>query len=753
MMGNSRGIWRSLSSLAIVFVFALTSLFLLVGPGAGTANAYIGSALGIQDTPKITKLIYPTFGNPVIAKKGENFTIEYDPRAGNSSLPVPAVTGFKALLTSTNEPYPVTKELPVISSQQAFSREWPNLSNYTVYRVTVNAPLSLPDHLFDLTVQARTGGAWVTDMQPHAVQTVNQYKDHFSFCQLTDIHMFGPELARPYVVQKERGARQPNGPGAVYYQKAIAQVNRMKPDFCVFTGDFDYCQSYYTQDEGAPWGICTEYEFEASWFYEETLKLDVPVYMVPGNHDGYNEGQNAAHEDGQENWKKLFGPLYHSFDYGNYHFLALNSMDWPPSLRETFNWFWFILQPYKYKGQLRGGGDPYADGLHFELVPPEETFTDQLAWMRDDLKAHQGAKMRIVAMHHDPMKASGHQWKDDPIIGMGNGEGRLASVDLMRKYNVALEISGHDHWDGFSTIDWTSGGGQVKFVNTTSVEFQADGDSPYYPGYRRIWINDGQVESYNYLDPMYSYPVYDGTNVGGTTNLHNLSTPAVESTFSAGPPWNAQDVSCTIADHLIKPLPAAYMEFPMPYLSGHYYYVVENGGVGEAYDDRDFNPDHRTYEVTSDVNPGELKTVRVHRSGAPDLIPPSGSVKINGGAVSTKSRNVTLTLEAADAQSGIKDMMISNDRSFRGASWEDFQPSKSWSLEAGPGGRRTVYVRLRDLAMPGNTITVSATIMYKPASQVLPPVPVDLKPPTTWFGLAPLVYALTPAKTEVVWVV
>jgi 3',5'-cyclic AMP phosphodiesterase CpdA len=717
--------FRSVSAPVVVILFVVTSVFMMVGPAVGTASAHIGSRLGIQDTPKIKTLIYPTIGNPVIIRKGVDFTLEYDPRKGDATLPVPSITAFKANITTTNEPFPVTRTLGVVSFEQAFSKVWPNLSGYTVYRVTVKVPAGAIEHLYDLKVYAKTGGVWKNNAQPHAVQVVNAYKDQFSFCQLTDIHMFGPELNRFYVNQKERGARPPNGPGAVYYQKAIAQVNLQKPDFCVFTGDYDYCQAYYTQNEGAPWGTCTEYEFEASWFYDETLKLDVPVFMVPGNHDSYNEGVEGAKEDGQENWKKLFGPLNYTFDYGDYHFLALDTMDWPAELRISFNWFWIVLQPYKYKGQLRGGGDPYADGEHFELVPPEDTFTGQLAWMRDDLKAHQGSRMRVVAMHHDPMKTSGHQWKDDPILGMGNGEGRMAGVQLMREYDVALTVSGHDHWDGYTTVDWLSGGGQVKFVNTTSVEFQADGDSPYYPGYRRIWINDGQVESFNYVDPMYSYPVYDGTNVGGTTNLHNLSTPAIESSFSSGAPWNSEDVSCTVNNHLSKPLPAALLDFPMPYLSGGYYYVVQNGSVGEVYDNSDTAPDHRTFEVSSDVNAGESKTVRVYKSAGADLASPTGTLQINGGAPSTPSRAVTLGITAADTGSGVKDMMVSNSSTFKNAVWEDFNPTRAWTLAAGAAGTRKVYVQIRDMAMPGNTVVLTASIKYVPVAQVAPPVKTD----------------------------
>ncbi len=680
------------------------------------------AALGMFENEKIHQLIYPTFGNPAIVRKGETFTLEFDPRLGTPGALAKA-TDWEISVQSSVDRYPVTGSLQVTSFLAENSKVWPNLSDFQVWRVRVRVPESLPEDLYDLTVKGKIGGTWITDSQPHALQAVNEIKDRFSFCQLTDIHVFGPECSYPSSNHKERNNRHTDyrpdddGYGAKYYHKTIQQLNRTRPDFCIFSGDYMFGQKYFTKSHGAPWGTTTEYEYEMLWFYQETLKLEVPVFVLMGNHDGYAEpmGQ-AAGEDWHENWKKLWGPLYYSFDYNDCHFTLCNSMDWSRADRELFDWLGIIMQPGKYLGQFRGGGDTWQKGCSEARLAAidESRFTGQLAWMRDDLKSHQSSRLRVMVMHHDPWKdtGSGSMWEGLVWPNMGDGEGRLASIRLAKDYRVSLVLSGHDHSDFYGEVPWSDGSGKVQYANTTSVSFQADGNSDSYPGYRRVFVNDGSLGSFNYQDPKWSYPTYDGCNVGGTTDLSRLSAPAVESAFTAGL-GTATDATCTINNHLAKDMNGCYMEFPMPILSGGYYYVLENGTPGEVYDNKASGPSHRIYQMRCDVPAGQVKAVRVRKSARPDITPPKGSVTINDGAPSTTSRRVTLDIKVTDAGgSGINGMMVSNRSDFRGASWESFSSRKSWMLEDGDIGPRRVYVKVRDGAMPPNTAVFTDDIIY-----------------------------------------
>ncbi|MFC1808619.1 hypothetical protein ACFL3D_00665 [Candidatus Omnitrophota bacterium] len=81
-----------------------------------------------------------------------------------------------------------------------------------------------------------------------------------------------------------------------------------------------------------------------------------------------------------------------------------------------------------------------------------------------------------------------------------------------------------------------------------------------------------------------------------------------------------------------------------------------------------------------------------------DTQSPSGSIMINGGASSTESNKVMLTLSAEELETEIDAMMISNDGVFDDEIWEPFVPVKSnWFLDT-VAGVKTVYVKFKDIA-------------------------------------------------------
>jgi predicted MPP superfamily phosphohydrolase len=698
--------------------------------------------LGVQHQARINEIMYPTFGNPAIIVKGSALRVEFDPRNRDFGASFIKMKKFVVSAQTSNGAYPIILRLPVTSFRAGTSSQWPEYAgeDRRIYLVDVTVPPSAPVDLYNLTVSGQIDAtSAITDKQPHALQAVDQYKDHFSFCQLTDIHVFGPECIFGSAVYHDRGERQnggdPGRTGAVYYQKAISEMNLMKPDFCVFTGDYMFGESYFLKDQGDPWGETTEYEYEMLWFYQETMKLDVPVFMILGNHDSLSEDHEAAHEDWFENWRRLFGPLYHSFDYGDYHFLALNSQDWPVRDRTLVDYD-IAIQTEKYKGQFSKGGDRWAKGVSTKRLEAidEKKFGGQLKWMKDDLASHQDSKMRVVLTHQDPWRkaGSGTMWasagsdstgffgKVKSVLGFGgiygNGAGRLAAVKLMSQYKVALELSGHFHSDNVEKFPWADGTGECVCANTTCTQFNVDGLSNSYPGYRRIWVSNGKLESYNYKDPKWSYPLYAGTNVGGTTDLSKLEAQAIASTVSP-PPGDATDVTLTIGNSLIKPLPDACAEFPMPYVSGSKYYRVIGGRLGESQDTNNSNstvPGRKILQVYTDVRPQEVKSVRVVLSSSADTEAPSGSMTINNGGPIATSRDVMLHIIAADSGgSGLDKMMISNSPDFQGAEWETYRRSVIWRLADGDSGPRTVYVKFEDNAMPPNiSAPAAASVSY-----------------------------------------
>ena len=81
----------------------------------------------------------------------------------------------------------------------------------------------------------------------------------------------------------------------------IDQINSINPIFVIDNGDLVF--------GGEP----NKYRL----FYETISKLRVPLYTTLGNHD--------IRENGRPTYTKLFGAPYYSFDYGDDHFIFLDS--------------------------------------------------------------------------------------------------------------------------------------------------------------------------------------------------------------------------------------------------------------------------------------------------------------------------------------------------------------------------------------------------------------------------------------------
>lgn len=101
------------------------------------------------------------------------------------------------------------------------------------------------------------------------------------------------------------------------------------------------------------------------------------------------------------------------------------------------------------------------------------------------------------------------------------------------------------------------------------------------------------------------------------------------------------------------------------------------------------------------------------RTWTVDTARPSGRVTVNGGAASTRSRTVTLSLRASDPApaSGVASMRFKNaGRAW--SSWRPYATRSSWTLTAGAGAK-TFYVQYRDRA--GNVSVVAYDkIAYRP---------------------------------------
>ena len=166
------------------------------------------------------------------------------------------------------------------------------------------------------------------------------------------------------------------------YRDCIQQINKLRPrpDFVIIVGDLILG---YEQDREL---ILQEWDE----FDRVTAGIQPRVYLVPGNHDIWDEQSYAIYRD-------RYGVTYYSFDHGGSHFVTLCSEE----IGEA--------------GTITGA---------------------QLEWLAADLEQHGDAQHIFVFLHrplwgkHRGMAESG--WDTDVH-------------PLLVKYGVEVVYAGHDH--------------------------------------------------------------------------------------------------------------------------------------------------------------------------------------------------------------------------------------------------------------------------------------------------------------------
>ncbi|UTE77673.1 metallophosphoesterase [Rossellomorea sp. KS-H15a] len=527
--------------------------------GIGNTTHYVDEFPNISLDQKVNQIIYPLFATPAIKKKGESLTIQVDTQGKETG-------SWSVKLKQTNHSSLTSDyELPVKSVQPGKSH-WKDSSS--IVDVTVSIPEGTPQRLYDLEVTYTGNGKRITDEQPHSVKVVDEYKKNFSFLHLTDTHIGSPRnlgnTDDPSSFTpgraKETGMWDPDPTKRwLYLQKAIKEVNLKNPDFVVITGDLMFGQLNPL-----------EYIYEYEETYKMLQKLNVPVYIVPGNHDYY--AQDATLTDGAKYWEKYFGPQYFSFDYGPYaHFIGYNSFDWNKFDRSGTG----TVSVPTWGGQIR---------------------EEQLNWVKQDLqenaKTAQSDQIRGLFSHHNPLWRDRDIWpQDDPdvqeywkqydeqhdpqrlstlILGeklgikydqQWHGENAKELIDIMKANDVTISLHGHTHIDDVTKEDG------ILYTTTTAIELSG---KPWV-GFRDFSVQNGQISSYNYEEPDRSIPVYqNGDTEGGTMSF--------DADYLNENDGSAASQRVDITNRLNKPLKVT---IPLYMAEGNY--TVSKGSITQNY--------------------------------------------------------------------------------------------------------------------------------------------------------------------------
>jgi len=373
------------------------------------------------------KIDYPLSTVPVIVEKGGEFTVRFTSNTFDDAY---------AFISTSYEP--IIDEFWLTVGDVWFSNE--------LWNMNVTVPFITPEELYNITILLDKNGILLSSSQQRAVSVVEEFSNDFSFIHITDFHVGDPRGLLESI-------RETLGMKSI--KRCISEINILHPDFVIISGDLVFGQLYPR-----------EYSREYKKCYELIQKFDVPTYLCPGNHDGYRR----PFEDGLEFWKEYFGPLYYSFNCGNYHFQAINSYDMSALSRFTF-----LFIPLNWGGSIQD---------------------EQLNWIEDDL-ASSSTELTFMFMHHNPL----WETKGDSLFRKSY-KNRENLLELIDQYGVDMVLAGHVHFDNVTIIN------ETIYLTTTTPSSSYSGNDSYW-GYRLVKIEDGEIASFNYKEPKYSIPSYN----------------------------------------------------------------------------------------------------------------------------------------------------------------------------------------------------------------------------------------------------
>ncbi len=231
----------------------------------------------------------------------------------------------------------------------------------------------------------------------------------------------------PLVMQKGKKAENPNAPWffiqitdpqfgmfdgnasfekeTILYEKAVAKINILNPDFVVITGDFVNDSKSNSQ---------------LKEFKRITAKINpgISIYYTPGNHDlGQSPDENSI-----KTYSKNFGDDKFFFEHKGSSFLGFNS-----SL------------------------------IKAKLVKPEQK---QYKWLTKRLNESRGASHLILFCHYPFFNKNVDEPTAYSNIDLGNREKYL---DLFNSNKVEVVFSGHYHNNSLSKY------GNLQLVTTSAL--------------------------------------------------------------------------------------------------------------------------------------------------------------------------------------------------------------------------------------------------------------------------------------------
>ena len=209
------------------------------------------------------------------------------------------------------------------------------------------------------------------------------------------------------------------------FKIAVDQLNLLLPEFVINVGDMI---EGYSEDKA---------ELNAEWdeFDRMAMKLKMPFFRTPGNHD-------IANETAQEVWRTRHGATYYDFVYKNVLFLVLDSEDPPRTppegIKEKLDLYNRLQTEDPAKAKAMLAEFMSDESVIAGLAQPVEFSSEQANFIKKKLEEHADVRWTFLFLHEPAWEKPSESFK--------------AIQNILKGRNHTF-IAGHLHYYDYDLID------------------------------------------------------------------------------------------------------------------------------------------------------------------------------------------------------------------------------------------------------------------------------------------------------------